>query len=161
MTLEVSYPCAGASKEPRPMKAQEIWSVADQVRRQLTRRPQVPCLDLDRLTRASAGMRVNGITIAAHWDFERSIRDSRGRDALGVTEADPAVPGVVLISLNAELIAERDYLKRSTLAHEFGGDARLDGLARAGRRQNRVATGQRDAVEGDLLGSWPRPRRGA
>jgi len=41
MTLEVSYPCAGASKEPRPMKAQEIWSVADQVRRQLTRRPQV------------------------------------------------------------------------------------------------------------------------
>lgn len=120
MTLDIVFPHVGSSLEPRPMKAQEIWSVADQVRRQLTRRPQVPCLDLDRLTRASAGMRVNGITIAAHWDFERSIRDSRGRDALGVTEADPAVPGIVLISLNAELIAERDYLKRSTLAHEFG-----------------------------------------
>lgn len=43
-----------------------------------------------------------------------------GREALGVTEADPALPGIVLISLNAKLIAERDYLKRSTLAHEFG-----------------------------------------
>ena len=37
-----------------------------------------------------------------------------------MTEADPALPGIVLISLNAKLIAERDYLKRSTLAHEFG-----------------------------------------
>jgi len=120
MTLEVSYPCASANKEPRPMTAREVWAVAEQVRRQVTPRPNIPRLDLDRLTRASAGMRVNGMTIAAHWDFDRSIRDGRGREALGVTEADPAVPGIVLISLNAELIAERDYLKRSTLAHEFG-----------------------------------------
>jgi len=120
MTLDIVFPCASANKEPRPMTAREVWAVAEQVRRQVTPRPNIPRLDLDRLTRASAGMRVNGMTIAAHWDFDRSIRDGRGREALGVTEADPAVPGIVLISLNAELIAERDYLKRSTLAHEFG-----------------------------------------
>ena len=35
MTLEVIYAHDRASREPRPMKAQQIWSVADQVRRQL------------------------------------------------------------------------------------------------------------------------------
>ena len=61
---------------------------------------------------------MNGIEIVAHWD-PRSVRDGKGREALGVTEADPALPGVLLISLNADLIAGRD-LKRSTLAHELG-----------------------------------------
>ena len=120
MTLEVTYAHDRSSREPRPMKAQQIWSVADQVRRQLVPSRPVACLDLERLIRAAGRMMVNGIAIAAHWDFERSVHDGRGREALGVTEADPALPGIVLISLNAKLIAERDYLKRSTLAHEFG-----------------------------------------
>ena len=83
-------------------------------------------------------MMINGIAIATHWDFERSVHDGRGREALGVTEADPALPDIVLISLNAKLIAEREYLKRSTLAHEFG-HAVFDGCgcegtsARSGR----------------------------
>ena len=42
-----------------------------------------------------------------------------------------------------------------------GNDARLDALARARRREDRVATGQRDAVEGDLLGRRPGTRGGA
>ena len=120
MAIEVGYPFYPTSLEPRPMKAQQIWSVAEQVRRQLAPRRQVPRLDLDRLTRLAGSMLVNGVSIATHWDFERSVHDAEGREALGVTEADPALPGIVLISLNAELIAERDYLKRSTLAHEFG-----------------------------------------
>ena len=120
MAIEVGYPFYPTSLEPRPMKAQQIWGVAEQVRRQLAPRRQVPSLDLDRLTRLSGSMLVNGVPIATHWDFERSVHDAEGREALGVTEADPALPGIVLISLNAELIAERDYLKRSTLAHEFG-----------------------------------------
>lgn len=120
MTLEITYPYIGAGKEPRPMTAQQIWGVADQVRRQLTPRPNVPLLDLERVTRATSGMLVNGLAVSMDWDLERTIRDGRGREALGVTEADPAVPGVVLISVNAQLIADRDYLKRSTLAHELG-----------------------------------------
>ena len=49
MTLEITYPYVGAGKEPLPMKAQQIWSVAHQVRRQLTPRPNVPRLDLERV----------------------------------------------------------------------------------------------------------------
>ena len=120
MTLQVAYPYDRRSLEPRPLKAREIWSIAEQVRRQfLPRRPRL-CIDLDRLVRATDRMWVNGIQIIAHWDLDRSVRDGKGREALGVTEADPALPGVLLISLNAELIAGRDYLKRSTLAHELG-----------------------------------------
>jgi hypothetical protein len=120
VTLEITYPYVGAGKEPLPMKAQQIWSVANHVRRQLTPRPNVPLLDLERVTRATKSMRVNGIAVSMHWDLQRTIHDGNGREALGVTEADPAVPGMVIISVNAELIADRDYLKRSTVAHEFG-----------------------------------------
>ena len=101
MTLEVVYPYNRASLEPRPMNARQIWSVADQVRRQLVPRRPIACIDLERLIRAAGSMVVNGIAIATHWDLDRSVRDGHGRDALGVTEADPALPGVVLISLKA------------------------------------------------------------
>jgi hypothetical protein len=120
MIMQVIYPHVVASKEPRPMTAQQIWSVADQVRRQLTPRPNLPRLDLERVVRRAVGMKVNGTDIAVHWDLGRTVRDGQGREALGVTEADPALPGAVLVSLNADLIADREYLKRSTLAHEFG-----------------------------------------
>ena len=120
MTLDVIYAHDRSSREPRPMTTQQIWGVADQVRRQLAPGRSVVCLDLERLIRAAGRMMINGIAIATHWDFERSVQDGRGREALGVTEADPALPNIVLISLNAKLIAEREYLKRSTLAHEFG-----------------------------------------
>ena len=120
MTLQVGYPYDRRSLEPRPLKAREIWSIAEQVRQQFLRPRPRHCLDLDRLVRAARRILVNGIEIVAHWDLDRSVRDGKGREALGVTEADPALPGVLLISLNADLIAGRDYLKRSTLAHELG-----------------------------------------
>jgi hypothetical protein len=128
MTIEVTYPHIAAGKEPRPMTAQQIWSVADKVRGQLTPRPNLPRLDLERVVRLPVGMKVNGTDIAVHCDLGRTIRDGQGREALGVTEADPALPGAVLVSVNADLIADRDYLKRSTLAHEFG-HAVFDGPA--------------------------------
>lgn len=149
MTLEITYPYVGPGKEPLPMKAQQIWSVAHQVRRQLTPRPNVPLLDLDRVTRATKSMRVNGIAVSMQWDLQRTIRDGAGREALGVTEADPAVPGVVLISVNAELIADRDYLKRSTVAHEFG-HAVFDGpsmLSQAGKPAFAIMTPDESHLE--------------
>jgi len=75
MTLDIAFPHDGSSLEPRPMRAQEIWSVADQGTPPAR---SAACLDLDRLTRASAGVRVKGVT---YWDFERSIRNGRGREA--------------------------------------------------------------------------------
>ena len=135
MTIEVAYPCVRGSLEPRALTARQIWTIAEQMRRQFLPRYGKPSVDVDRLMLASRSMRVNGIVVAAHWDFNRQVRDKDGREVLGMTEADPALPGVVLISLNTELIAERDYLKRSTLAHELG-HALFDGpsmLRTAGR----------------------------
>jgi hypothetical protein len=122
--------------EPRPLTAREIWEIADEVRQQSLPRRPVLCVDIDRLVRAAQKILVNGIEITAHWDLNRSIRDAKGRDALGVTEVDPALPRSLLISLNGEFIAGRDYLKRSTLAHELG-HALFDGpsmLRQAGQR---------------------------
>lgn len=120
MTLQIAYPFERRSLEPRPMNARDIWSVAEQVRRQFPSRRPIHCLDLEWLIRANRKMSVNGMEIVTQWDLDRSVRDGKGREALGVTEADPALPGVLLISLNADLIAGREYLKRSTLAHELG-----------------------------------------
>jgi hypothetical protein len=62
-------------------------------------------------------MSVNGIEIVTQWDLDRSVRDGKGREALGVTEADPALPGVLLISLNADLIAVRMCCSRPVSRH--------------------------------------------
>lgn len=137
MSLRVSYACDRRSMAPGPLKAEEIWDIADGLRRQFLPRRPIPCVDMDRLVRATRKLCVNGIEIVVHWDLDRKVRDAEGRDALGVTEADPALPGALLISLNANLIAERDYLRRSTLAHELG-HALFDGPAML-RQANRPA----------------------
>jgi hypothetical protein len=120
MALQVSYPCMRPTMEPRAMRATEIWLVADQVRHQLTRGRPLRRLAIEQLRRDTCNMIVNGIPLKAHWDLDRSVRDGVGREALGVTEADRAVPGALLISLNGSLIGDREYLMRSTVAHELG-----------------------------------------
>ena len=42
MTLQVAYPYDCRSLEPRPLKAQEIWRIADIVRRNLRRAAPLP-----------------------------------------------------------------------------------------------------------------------
>ena len=120
MTIEAAYPSVRGSLEPRALTARQIWGLAGQVRRQFLPRYGKPAVDVDRLMLASRSMKVTGVAIAAHWAFNRQVWAKDGREVLGMTEADPALPGVVLIRLNAELIAERDDLKRLTLAHELG-----------------------------------------
>ena len=77
MTLRVGYPQDRRSKEPRPLKAQEIWGVAEHVRQQFLLRRSSPCVDLERLVRAARKMVVNGIEIAVHWDLDRNVRDGK------------------------------------------------------------------------------------
>ncbi|MGB6538631.1 MAG: hypothetical protein WBF58_22030 [Xanthobacteraceae bacterium] len=145
--LRVRYPHDHRSMEPGAMKAQEIWRVATEVRQQLLC-GRAPCLDIERLLRAAKKMLVNGIEITAHFDLDRVVRDAEGREVLGVTETDPAVPGTLLISLNREFIAGRDYLLRSTIAHEIG-HALFDGpamLGRAGRPTFALVTPDEDPL---------------
>ena len=156
MTIEVAYPCVRDSLEPRALTARQIWTIAEQVRRQFLPRYGKPSVDVDRLMLASRSMKVNGIAVAAHWDFNRQVRDKDGREVLGMTEADPALPGVVLISLNTELIAERDYLKRSTLAHELG-HALFDGpsmLRTAGQPAFYMVTPDEAHLAAMTSGDW-------
>src|SRR5262245_47990667 len=120
MTIEVTYPHIAGSKVPSRITAQNVWSLAERLRGQLTSRSHLPRLDLDRVVRQPVSMKVNGTHMTIHWDLGRRVHDARGREALGVTEADQALPSVVLVCLNGDLIADRDYLKRSTIAHEFG-----------------------------------------
>ncbi len=128
MTLRLAYPHDRRSMEPWPLRAEHVWRLADEVRRQFVPRAASLRVDLDRLIGSARRLLVNGIEMTVHWDLNRPVRDAKGDAALAVTEADPALPGALVISLNAELIAERDYLRRSTLAHELG-HALFDGPA--------------------------------
>ena len=94
MTLAIAYPHDHRTREPRPMKAREIWEHCR------GGAPSTSCRAVR--TRASTStvlsgrpksMVVNGIAISTHWDLERTVHDGQGREALGVTEVDPALAG--------------------------------------------------------------------
>ena len=65
MTIEAAYPCVRGSLEPRALTARQIWTIAEQVRRQFLPRYGKPSVDVDRLMLASQTMKVNGIAVAA------------------------------------------------------------------------------------------------
>ncbi len=148
MSIDVAYPFSRLTLEPRPLRATQIWTVAEQVREQVFPGRKAPRLEMARLTEAARRIRVNGTMLVTHWDLQRRVCDEEGREALGVTEADPALPGALVISLNAAMIGERDYLTRSTLAHELG-HAVFDGPSMT-RRTSRVAFAMVTPDEGHL-----------
>ncbi len=53
MTLAIAYPHDHRTREPRPMKAREIWEIAAEVRKHLVPRRPTPRVDLDRIVRAT------------------------------------------------------------------------------------------------------------
>lgn len=128
MTLTIAYPHVRATREPFALNARRIWEIAAAARNQLVPAGRAPSLDVNRLVSRTRRLVINGMMIATQWKFDRDVRDPQGREALGVTEADPIIPGTVLISLNANVIAGREYLQRSTVAHELG-HAIFDGPA--------------------------------
>lgn len=142
MTLTIAYPYLRTTLEPQRLRSQRIWDIAEAVRNQITSGRRSLVLDLKHLIAKTKRMVVNGAAITTQWDLEQEVLDHRGREALGVTEADPAVPGTILISLNADVIAGREYLERSTIAHELG-HAIFDGpsmLRRIGYKAFAVVT---------------------
>jgi hypothetical protein len=128
MTLTIAYPQVRATSEPLPLKASRIWELAAAVREQITGGRRILVLEVERLVARTRRMLVNGSLLRTQWDLDQDVLDDRGREALGVTEADSRVPGTILICLNAQLIAGRDYLERSTAAHELA-HAIFDGPA--------------------------------
>ncbi len=121
--LQVYFSVSRGSYEPRPLRSAQIWNIAGEVRRQILRGRRRTALEVKELVEESRKLVVNGIVLNAHWDLGRQLPNG----ALGLTEADSVLPGTVLIGINGSMIAGREYLLRSTVAHELG-HALFDGL---------------------------------
>jgi hypothetical protein len=119
MPISLTYPHT-ASGEPRPLRPQQIWMLASQVRRQLLDDPAARLLDLDDVVERAAEFVVNGVPYSAWWDLDHPVTKSCGTPVMGSTDFDPAAPDGVMVSVNGRELGGRDDLMRSTAAHELG-----------------------------------------
>lgn len=168
MAARVEYPCF-ASGEPARLSAEAIRAVGADLRRQLLGMVVRP-LDAAALFRRAAKLRVNGHVLGIVWDIDHPVHDDEGEAVLGVCEHDPQEPAEVMISLNAELLADRPELLRSTAAHELGHAvfdmpaAMAKGTARAFRSRAEARSPEapidwREWRADEFMGAFLTPRR--
>ena len=117
MVLAIAYPRAAAGG-PQRLKGSAIAALAGDIRNRLFGIQPKP-IDIGALIARTAHLVVNGEAITLSWGFDRPVHDSDGHEALGACETDPDLPGTVLISINASLLAHQPEIIRSTAAHEF------------------------------------------
>ena len=117
--LVLTYPHLRPSLEPKRLRREEIWAVAEEARRQLCRGPR-PKVDVAQIARRSVCLQVNGLVFELRWQFDRSVEDEAGQPVVGLVEHDPTWPAGATISIDSAFIGERDELGRSTAAHELG-----------------------------------------
>jgi hypothetical protein len=115
----IRYPHYLPSREPRPMKAAEIWRVAEAARRQLCTHPKRPQVEIGLIVTRCRRLEVNDLVFETYWECDRPVHDDEGLPVLGVTEHD-SEQAAAMIYLNGELLQERDDLTRSTAIHELG-----------------------------------------
>ena len=120
LPIVADYPHASLTGIPEALSNLAIWSVARQVRDQLVDDPLTRHVGLDCVENRVEAMRVNGTEYEVVWDTDHEVLDGAGRPVMGVTEYDPATPGCALVSINGPALRGRDYLLRSTIAHEMG-----------------------------------------
>lgn len=108
------------SREPRPMKAQEIWTFAGDIRRQVLGSAHRRAADVREVADRTGSLLVNGVAFALVWDFDNAVHDEDGRPVMGVCEHDPNEPGQVMISINGAEVGSRPEIERSTALHELG-----------------------------------------
>ena len=118
-TLVLSYPHLRPSLEPKRLRREEIWAVAEEARRQLCRGPR-PKVDLIEIAKRTSRLQVNGLAFEARWELDQAVTDDAGQPVFGALDHDPAWPQRATISLNGTLIDGRSELARSTAAHELG-----------------------------------------
>jgi len=168
MTISVEYPCF-ASGEPVRLSAEAIRAAGAELRRRLFGFVVKP-LDAADLFRRAARLRVNGRTFGIVWDMDHPVHDDEGEPVLGVCEHDPLEPATVMISLNAELLADQPELLRSTVAHELGHAvfdmpaAMAKGTARAFRSRAEARAPEapidwREWRADEFMGAFLTPRR--
>jgi hypothetical protein len=116
--LVVAYPHDARSLEPHRMTARQIWAIAIDVRQQMALGP-LPKLDVARVISRCQRLTVNGRSIETQWELQQQVLDERSRPAMGAVDFDPQLPGLAMVSMNPEVLADRDDLARSTAGHEL------------------------------------------
>ena len=117
--LVLTYPHLKPSLEPKRLRREEIWSIAEEARRQLCRSPK-PKVDIAQIARRTACLQVNGLAFELRWQFDQPVVDDADQPTLGALEHDPSWTAGATISMDSALIGEREELGRSTAAHELG-----------------------------------------
>jgi hypothetical protein len=120
MPMSLTYPHDPQTGAPSALTAKAIWAVAAALRRAVARRDGPWALRADALAAEATTLEVNRRRIVAEWDLAHAVHDEAGTPVLGICETDPAVPGLALVSVNAELVTNRPDLALSTAAHEIG-----------------------------------------
>jgi hypothetical protein len=141
MTLQVAYPFDRRSLEPSPLKALEIWSVTEQVRRKFPSCRPIYCLDLGRLIRAIRKMSVNGMEIVTQWDLDRGVRDGKRREALLASIVERSRPPAARCRIGRQTSGEEAAIQvrsRETKKRHRGSQLcrrRYNGLSVRSRRR--------------------------
>lgn len=117
--IALDYPHDARTLQPRQLHASEIAKLAMEVRNQLVSARTVK-IDLSTIMRASGQMIVNGHQFEAHWEVKEAIVSEEGGPAFGMVDFDPELPRAAMVLLDANEVRSRDYLARSTAAHELG-----------------------------------------
>ena len=117
--LVLTYPHLRPSLEPKRLRREEIWVVAEEARRQLCRGPR-PKVELALLSARCTRLQINGLAFELRWQFDRSVDSEDAHPSIGAVEHDPSWPTGATISIDSTVIGEREELGRSTAAHELG-----------------------------------------
>lgn len=115
----LNYPHFVPSFEPRPLRAEEVWHIAESVRRQICGDHRRLKVDVARLIARCRKLQVNGIMVETHWECGYPVHDENGMPVLGATEYDERTPEAVMVYLNAEAIGGAEETTRSTAIHEL------------------------------------------
>src|SRR3954452_9296510 len=100
----LNYPHFVVSREPRPMRRDEIWAVAEQARGQIVPHPRRPKVEFPALIARSRRLRVNDLAFETIWQLGDAVTDRSGQPVLGLTEYQDHAPQTALIHINTVLI---------------------------------------------------------
>jgi hypothetical protein len=118
--IVVNYPHWRPSFEPKRLCREDIWQLAESVRRQICGPIDRPKIAAARMLERTRRLKVNGVSFDVHWEFKGGLTDEFGNPVLGFTTHDERWSNAAMIYLNSDEIREREDLARSTAAHELG-----------------------------------------
>lgn len=116
--LTLKYPHDARSLEPGRLRRSDIAALALEVRDQLVR-DRTAKLDVTRIIHATRQLRVNGFEYEAHWELRKDLESEFGDPAFGLVDFDKELPKTALVFLDEFEVHNRDYIARSTAAHEL------------------------------------------